>query len=190
MKNIWNSIQLKINSIDHKAGNSFNRPATDSEINVLNSHFDQKIPIEFINYLRVYNGQNHNNFEIQPFNYYAFIPVKEILEIVKMQNELWADEESIASISENKIQPKQWDKNWLPIASEASSYLILDMNPGKNGVFGQIFQLFSGMDYEDNNIVLADSFLEFSEILMHKLESKDYEIEDDEPTLIFKNDWI
>ena len=146
MKNIWNSIQLKINSIDHKAGNSFNRPATDSEINVLNSSFDKKIPIEFINYLRVYNGQNHNNFEIQPFSYYAFIPVKEILDIVKMQNELWADEESIDSISENKIQPKQWDKNWLPIASEASSYLILDMNPGKNGVFGQIFQLFSAFN--------------------------------------------
>ena len=162
----------------------------DSEINLLKSYFDKNIPNDFIEYLKIYNGQTHNNFEIQPFSYYSFIPVNEIVDIIKTQNELWKNEDIINWISENKIKPKVWDKNWLPIASESTSYLILDLNPGKNGIFGQIFQLFSGMDYEDNKVVLADSFLEFSELLINKLENNDYEIEEDEPIIIFKDDWL
>ena len=46
------------------------------------------------------------------------------------------------------------------------------------------------MDYEDSEVVLANSFLEFSELLMIKLENKQYEIVEDEPIVIFENDWI
>ncbi len=190
MNQIWNKIQTEIYSIDTKSGQSFNKPANESEINLLKSFFEKKIPIEFIQFLKVFNGQSHNNFEIQPFNYYSFIPVNEMIDLIKMQNELWGNEENIDWITENKIQPKIWDKNWLPIASESTSYLIIDLNPGKNGVYGQVFQLFPGIDYQEDNIVLANSFLEFSTLLLDKLTNKDYEIEEDEPILIFKNDWI
>ncbi len=190
MKSIWNRIRAEINLINPKLGNSFNEPAIESEIKLLNSFFDNKIPIDFIKYLNVFNGQSHNNFDIQPFSYYSFIPIKEIVDIIKIQNKLWESEEKINWINENKIQPKVWDKLWLPIASESTSYLIIDLNPGKNGVYGQVFQLFSGMDYEQDNVVLANSFLEFSTLLQNKLIDKNYEIEEDEPIIVFKDNWI
>ncbi len=190
MNQIWNKIQTEIRIVDVKSGQSFNQPANDSEINLLKSLFENDIPTEFIQYLKVFNGQSHSNFEIQPFSYYSFIPVNEIIDLVKMQNKLWENEEKIEWITENKIQPKIWDKNWLPIASESTCYLIIDLNPGKNGVYGQVFQLISGMDYEQDNVVLANSFFDFSTQLLNKLIEKDYEIEEDEPVLIFNDDWI
>lgn len=190
MKEIWGKIQMIISSIDDKSGKSFNKPAKDLEINLLKTYFDKNIPNEFMDYLKVYNGQSHNNFEIQPFSYYAFIPINEIIELITMQRNIWEDEGKFDAINENKIQSKIWDKNWIPIASESTNYLILDLNPGKNGVYGQVFKRVIGKDYDDDEVVIANSFLEFSNLLLIKLQNKDYIMEQDAPIVFFNDYWI
>lgn len=98
----------------------------------------------------------------------------------QIQLDLFADEEPIEHLVENKIQPVIWDKNWLPFTNyEGSAMLILDFNAGKNGTDGQVFTYFSGMGLEADEIVIADSFEAFSQNLLSALQQKQYEIIED-----------
>ncbi len=190
MKEIWNNIKAELCAIDTSISNSFNKPADESEIESLISKFDKEIPLDFIEYLKTFNGQLHNNLEIQPFAYYSLIPVNEIIELIDIQHGLWKDEDDIDWVKENKIQPRIWDDNWLPFASDGTSFLIIDLNPGKNGVYGQIFQLINGMDYQEDDVVIEKSFKEFSIQLFNRLSIKDYEFDKDDIVINFNEDWI
>ncbi|GIZ14434.1 SMI1/KNR4 family protein [Capnocytophaga catalasegens] len=177
---IWQEIITIIKNINPKIYQTLNPPATDAEIEQLENEIGITLPQSFKDYLKVFNGQQHNNYEHLMLGYNAFLSVDEIIKWWHIQMDLFADEEPIEHLVENKIQPVIWDKNWLPFTNyEGSAMLILDFNAGKNGTNGQVFTYFSGMDSEVDEIVIADSFAVFSQNLLSELQQNHYEIVDD-----------
>jgi len=84
-----------------------------------------------------------------------------------MMNDLFEDDdEQLDEVDEDRIKPLIWSKKWIPFTDyEASSRLILDLDPGENGISGQIFKYHSGMSYQE---VIADSFEEFSNEILKR----------------------
>jgi cell wall assembly regulator SMI1 len=102
----------------------------------------------------------------------------------------WSNEPPIAHIKENKVKPMFWVAKWIPFAENegGSSQLCIDLNPGKNGIYGQVLQLRFGQDLEADEVVIANSFREFSHELLKRLQTGDFVIEDD--NINFEDFWI
>ena len=189
MKENWTNIRKNLIDISPKIAKSFNKPATQKEIEQLEATIGEKLPTSFVEYLTTFDGQNHNDFEISFIGANSLLTIKEILEVWTMQVELFADEPEI-EITENKVKPKIWDKKWIPFSDfMANQRLVIDLNPGKNGTYGQILQLWAGQDLEDDEVVVANSFDEFTKHILEDLKSKNFQITD-ENIIEVNDEWI
>ncbi|MCL1919175.1 MAG: SMI1/KNR4 family protein [Peptococcaceae bacterium] len=187
---IWEKIASQIKAISPKTHSTLNGPATKEELDSLSQTLNTQLPSTFCEYLFCFNGQNSGSqygFEddcpLLGYNY--FLPVQRILETWQMMNKLFEDEPPIDWIKENKIKPVIWSPLWIPFTDyEASSRLILDLDPGKNGAYGQVFKYFPGMDYEGESgegydVIIASSFEEFSDHTLRRLTAKEFSLKDD-----------
>jgi len=165
-KDVWDNILKHIHTISQPIFSTVNPPATEDEINLLENTLGVQLPIHFRNYLSACNGQQ----EQVPFiGYNSFLSIPDIIETWSMLNDLFEDEEQVDWIEEDRIKPLIWSKKWIPFTDfEASSHLILDLDPGRNGVLGQIFKYYSGMSYQE---VIANSFEEFSNEILQRFEA-------------------
>lgn len=149
---------------------TLNPPASPDEIAFLEQRIAAPLPEAFKQYLAIANGQNDLGAEHALFEYNRFLPIDEIIETMDLMEDLFGDEEPVAHIAENRIQPVLWDRLWVPFAAfEGSPRLILDLHPGRNGVPGQILLHFPGVDLEADDTVIAPDFAEFSVGLLRDL---------------------
>ncbi len=178
MKNIWEEIKKETKRISPEIYKSINKPATNNEIYLLEKELKVELPDSFKDYLLVCNGQNHKQ-RVQLIGYNQFMPILEIISDWKKMNKLFLGEPPIEFILENKIKPLYWSDKWIPFANfEGSNRLIMDLNAGKNGVNGQIIQLYPGCDLESDDCVISDSFEQFSNKILATLQNNDFKIED------------
>ncbi|GIJ96011.1 SMI1/KNR4 family protein [Capnocytophaga stomatis] len=174
---IWQKIREELEKMNPKVGKSFNPPAEEEKIHQLEVVTGQNLPDDFKNYLRTFNGQNHQWYETLFVGYNALLSVDEIISDYEM---LFENEEVIDWLNPNKIQPSIWNKGWIPFANfNGSQQIFIDLNPTSKGVYGQIVQLWSGIDMESDEVVIANSFYEFSEKVLQSLQEKSYNLEDD-----------
>lgn len=62
---------------------------------------------------------------------------------------------------------------------EGSPRLILDLHPGRNGTYGQVWQHWPGVDLEDDGTVIAPTFGAFSNELLRRLATRNVAVDDD-----------
>ncbi|MCR8844448.1 SMI1/KNR4 family protein [Paenibacillus sp. SC116] len=87
-QDVWDDILKHIRTISQPIYSTVNPPATEEEINLLESTFNVKLPSDFRNYLSVMNGQQ----EEEPFlGFNSFLSVPNIIETWSMMNELFED---------------------------------------------------------------------------------------------------
>lgn len=186
MENIWEEIKIEVGKISPEIYSSLNKSASKTEINFLEKELNLILPESFKDYLSVINGQNHNQI-IYLIGHNPFLTIKEIIRDWKMMNDLFLKEKPIDFITENKVKPLVWNKKWIPFSNfESSNRLIIDLDSGKNGIDGQIIELYTGCDLESNDIVISKSFREFSLKILKTLKSRDFEIEDG----VLECEWI
>ncbi|MDU1891910.1 MAG: SMI1/KNR4 family protein [Dysgonomonas sp.] len=189
MKKVWNEIKEEIHQISPRMANSLNKPASESDIKDMEKVLSQELPSSVKEYFLTFNGQNHEGFNIPLIGDNSLLSIEEVLETWKLQLDLFSEEEEIDFIVENKVKPTLWDKGWIPLSDSMSgTRIILDLNPGKYGTMGQVFQLWPGRDMEEDEIVIADSFAEFSQEVLKRLREKMFEFCDD--IIEFDGDWI
>ena len=189
MKKTWIEIKGKLSEHSPEISESFSNPATQDEISHLETAIGQKLPDSFVSYLLTFNGQNHNNYSVTFVGANCLLTITEIINLWTLQNDLFGDEPNI-EITENKIKPKIWDKGWIPFADfMGQQRLVIDLNPGTNGTYGQILQLWAGQDLEDDEVVVAGSFEEFSEKILEYLQKEKITISD-ENIIEFDDFWL
>ena len=188
MNGIWEEIKTEIQNVSPHIAKSFNKPATIAHISKLERELSVHLTESMKSYLATFNGQNHNNYGITFIGGNCLLPVDEIIENYKMQLEVFADEPDL-DIPENKIKPRIWTNGWIPLSDFMGiTKIVLDLNPGKAGKSGQILQLWAGQDLENEDVVIAESFEEFSVQLLKHLQLKEFEFEDN--AIILNDDWI
>lgn len=124
-RDVWDILK-HIETISQPIYSTVNPPATEEEINLLESTLNVQLPSHFRSYLSTWNGQQ----EQVPFiGYNSFLSIPDIIEIWSMMNDLFEDEERVDWIDEDRIKPLIWSKKWIPFTDfEASSRLILDLD--------------------------------------------------------------
>jgi cell wall assembly regulator SMI1 len=172
-----------------KIYHTLNRPADTEQIENLEKQLQIELPLTFKSYLQFFNGQSKEGKKFPLVGYNRFLPLDEIIELIKQQIELFGDEEPIEHITENKVKPVFWDNLWIPFAEfNGTIRLILDLNAGKNGQHGQVILHYPGIDIEGDEIVAALSFNNFGKEVLHRLKNNEFEIEDE--IIQFKDNWI
>ncbi len=176
---LWKKIQQSLLVIAPSIGESFQKPAEESQIKALEDAVTQPLPESFKQYLRTFNGQAQSDSPHYFMGYNLLLPTDEIIETYRMLVEDFEGESIADELNPNKIQPVLWDKGWIPFTDfEATTRICIDLNPATNGVKGQVVMLYPGIDYQSDEVVLANSFEEFTQKIWNILDAKDYSFEE------------
>jgi cell wall assembly regulator SMI1 len=150
---------------------TFQAPATDNDIGRLISFIQNEIPEEFLNLYRINNGQKK---ETEFINFNRLLSIEEILASQHMLNDVLSDFDEIEWLEPDKIKNLVWSPNWIKFTDFGDDGFVLDLDPGPNGIYGQIFY----RRHDDNSIeVLADSIHDFIEKISTLVESGRFEID-------------
>ena len=178
-QNLWQKIQQSLLAIAPSIGKSFHKPAEESQIKALEDAVAQPLPESFKQYLRTFNGQEQSDSPNYFMGYNLLLPTDEIIETYQMLVEDFEGESIADELNPNKIQPVLWNKGWIPFTDfEATTRICIDLNPAGNGVKGQVIMLYPGIDYQSDEVVLANSFKEFTQKIWNILDAKDYSLEE------------
>ena len=176
---LWQKIQQSLLAIVPSIGESFQKPAEESQIKALEDAVTQPLPESFKPYLRTFNGQTQSDSPHYFMGYNLLLPTDEIIETYRMLVEDFEGESIADELNPNKLQPVLWDKGWIPFTDfEATTRICIDLNPATNGVKGQVIMLSPGIDYQSDEVVLANSFEEFTQKIWNILDAKDYSFEE------------
>jgi KNR4/SMI1 homolog 2 len=179
IQSLWQKIQQSLLAIVPSIGESFQKPAEESQIKALEDAVAQPLPESFKEYLRTFNGQAQSDSPHYFMGYNLLLPTDEIIETYRMLVEDFERESIADELNPNKIQPVLWDKGWIPFTDfEATTRICIDLNPATNGVKGQVIMLYPGIDYQSDEVVLANSFEEFTQKIWNILDAKDYSFEE------------
>ena len=178
-QSLWQKIQQSLLAIAPTIGESFQKPAQESQIKALEDVVAQPLPESFKQYLRTFNGQAQSDSPHYFMGYNLLLPTDEIIETYRMLVEDFEGESIADELNPNKIQPVLWDKGWIPFTDfEATTRICIDLNPATNGVKGQVIMLYPGIDCQSDEVVLANSFEEFTQKIWNILDAKDYSFEE------------
>ena len=178
-QNLWQEIQQSLLAIAPLIGKSFQKPAEEAQIKALEDVITQPLPKSFKEYLRTFNGQEQSDSPHYFMGYNLLLPTDEIIETYRMLVEDFEGESIADELNPNKIQPVLWDKGWIPFTDfEVTTRICIDLNPAANGVKGQVIMLYPGIDYQSDEVVLANSFEEFTQKIWNILDAKDYSFEE------------
>ena len=178
-QNLWQKIQQSLLAIAPSIGESFQKPAQENQIKALEDVVAQPLPESFKEYLRTFNGQTQSDSPHYFMGYNLLLPTDEIIETYQMLVEDFEGESIADELNPNKIQPVLWDKGWIPFTDfEVTTRICIDLNPAANGVKGQVIMLYPGIDYQSDEVVLANSFEEFTQKIWNILDAKDYSFEE------------
>jgi len=176
---MWTEIVSRIAALSPGVLASVNPPADPDTIDTLERRIGAPLPDSFRQYLAVMDGQNDLGRDHPLIGYNRFLSVARIIETMDMQRFHFGDEDRVDWITENKIQPVMWDRHWVPFSDfEGSPRLILDLHPGRNGTYGQVWQNWPGRDREDDGTVMALTFAEFSTELLRWLTTRSVVVDD------------
>jgi cell wall assembly regulator SMI1 len=177
---MWTEIVNQVAALSPRVVASVNPPATADAIVALERRVGAPLPDDFKQYLALMDGQNDLGRDHPLIGFNRLLPVAHIIEAIDMQRFHFGDEDRIEWITENKIQPVMWDSRWVPFSDfEGSPRLILDLHPGRNGAYGQVWQNWPGRDLEDDGTVIAPTFAEFSAELLRRLTTRSVVVDDD-----------
>jgi len=177
-----------VQTISQEIFATLNPPATLDEIESLVRRVGVAVPQSFKDYLATVNGQNEAGAD-HPLmmSFRRLFGVADIIKQMDFMESLF-DETDVTASTENKIRPLAWSPRWIPFAwFEGYDALVLDLDPGVNGTYGQVWILSSGSDTEADDAVLADSFEDFSQALLWHLKERRFSIENGH--LVFDNYW-
>ena len=178
-QSLWQEIQQSLLVIAPSIGESFQKPAEESQIKALEDTVAQPLPESFKEYLRTFNGQAQSDSPHYFMGYNLLLPTDEIIETYQMLVEDFEGESIADELNPNKIQPVLWDKGWIPFTDfEATTRICIDLNPATNGVKGQVIMLYPGIDCQSDEVILANSFEEFTQKIWNILDAKDYSFEE------------
>jgi cell wall assembly regulator SMI1 len=177
---MWTEIVNQLAEFSPGVLASMNPPAAPDAIEALERRIGAPLPDSFKQYLAVMDGQNDLGRDHPLIGYNRFLPIAHIIDTMDMQRFHFGDEERIEFMTENKIQPVVWDGCWVPFSDFYSSpRLILDLHPGRNGTYGQVWQDWPGVDRQDDGRVIAPTFTAFSAELLRRLTTRSVVVDDD-----------
>lgn len=157
VKNRWEIISKWIRDNDLKEVTGFNPPTTIKEIKKIENELGVKLPKDYSSFLLLQNGQDEFGIML---HLCPLIPIEKLKDNYYRLQELYETEQLIKVNNDDRIKKIEISKKWIPIGVSSSgySYFILDLDPTRKGIKGQIF--LKHID-SDNYTYVASNFKEF-----------------------------
>lgn len=133
-----------------------NPPATDDEISILESSIGFTLPKDFIDCLKIHNGQKSMAGGL--FNGSEFLSTSRILDEWKIWKNLLdsGNFDGCKSDPDKGVKDHWWNCKWVPFTYNGSGdHYCIDADPGSFGVVGQIITMWHDSAERE---LLANSF--------------------------------
>jgi cell wall assembly regulator SMI1 len=184
LKKYWEKIETWILANCPPILDTLNAGASEQDINNLENVISLKLPLDFIEFYKIHNGQSFTHLNL--FDGDRLLSVDEIISEWKLWNEVLPDidknckemyGEAARSTPDKGIKPYWWSSSWIPITSNGcgDNYCI-DLDPTSEGTCGQIIRMWHDMPNRD---LLATSLKNWIDNYVTDLQSGVYTISDD-----------
>lgn len=159
--------------------------ATDADIATLEAIIEDKLPADFITYLKT------QDYTLEVNGYYDTFSVNEMIESLKGMNKLLAEgifddgrverhiKENFGNWNGDYLKQVWWSNKWIPFAQDGCGNMkCIDLDPGENGTKGQIMS----MEIQDGQGPYIDrdhkSFFEYMKYQLLLAKNGRYELHD------------
>jgi cell wall assembly regulator SMI1 len=146
MIEIWAAIKLKLTEIAPNMLDNLNAGVTDKEVEDLEKLIKAKLPIEFVDFCKIHNGQKPGSaglFDCEEL--LSFERIKDEWTAWKglLDSKCFEDEGGhFTSLPDNGIKNEWWNALWIPITYDGSgNHYCLDLDPAGQGSYGQIIRM-------------------------------------------------
>jgi len=139
VKNRWKIISKWISDNKLEEVTKFNPPTTIKQIEKIENELGVKLSKDYSSFLLLQNGQDEFGIML---HLCPLIPIEELDDHYYRLQELYdKTKQPIKVNNDERIKKIEISKKWIPIGVSSSgySYIILDLDPTKKGVKGQVF---------------------------------------------------
>jgi cell wall assembly regulator SMI1 len=183
----WARIELWLAANAPEIRESLNPPATADELEQLTTVIGQDLPADLIASYQIHNGQAEDAAcgGLMPFGEdygdiaHSLASLEEVIMDYEMMTELLegGDFVGIEKEPHDAIKAAPWNKGWIPIANDGGGdYHCVDLDPGPQGIHGQIITVVEG----PTQAVIADSLAEWLEKVANEMEANALALTDED----------
>jgi len=183
---LWNRFEIWLSKNASHLTTELNAPATGDRIDELQKRINGKLPKEYVDFLKIHNGQNRDSE--------GLIDTEELLSIERVIEEwlVWknlldkGDFKYTQSNPDKGIKSDWWNSKWIPVTYDGSgNHYCIDIDPNKDGTSGQIIRMWH--DSAERELI-ANSFEEWISNYVNDLEKGKYVYSEDWGGIINKDD--
>jgi cell wall assembly regulator SMI1 len=172
MNTLWESFEswLKIHCTECLS--QLKPPATSTEIEILEKHLHVTLPSDFIDFLKIHNGQIPDDFWLIKGS--ELLSSERIMDEWSVWNDLWLDNtfEENTTQRDNGVKDDWWNPKWIPFTYDGSgNHLCIDLDPASNGTYGQIIEMWHDDEYRP---IVAKSFTQWFQTYTKELQNGKY----------------
>ncbi|NJK42890.1 MAG: hypothetical protein HC933_00300 [Pleurocapsa sp. SU_196_0] len=141
MNELWNRLQRWLEDHAPTILESFNPPATREELDRLRAATDERLP-DLYAFLELRNGQDERPL----FDDWSMLSATAILREIGLMREQvvpsWQANGVNLEVAEviGPIRLTLWDEQWIPVFSDGTNLLCLDLIPASGGTEGQLIK--------------------------------------------------
>ena len=174
---------LKINYSDGLL--DLNPPATQEEIEELNSTLGVDLPNDFIEVLKIHNGQKGESAWL--FDSQEFLSTHRILEEFNIwKNLLKTKLQDKVSTPDSGVKNDWWNRKWIPFTSDGcGDHYCLDLDPTATGTKGQVITLWYESEQRE---IVEKSFSQWFEEYVNQLYSGELFYSKEYNSIVYKDE--
>ncbi len=157
-----------------------NLGATKADIDKLEKVINKKLPDDFVNFYRIYNGQDEEKSREGLINSEELLSIDSIVKQWLCWKGLLDDGtfEDITSEPDDGVKNDWWNPLWIPFTNDGSgNHICIDLDPATNGNVGQVMRMWHDSGYRE---LYATSFSDYISNYITSLENGKY---------IYAKDW-
>ena len=186
IQSIWNRFENWIAKNASHLSTELNASASENDIDKLEKTIGEKLPKEYVEFLKVHNGQNRDSE--------GLIETEELLSSERVIDEwsLWKELLDKGDFEDSRSEPSigiksdWWNSKWIPITYDGSgNHYCIDLDPDKGGKSGQVIRMWH--DSAERELI-ASSFKEWISNYVSDLEKGNYVYSEDWGGIISKDD--
>jgi cell wall assembly regulator SMI1 len=183
---IWNRFENWLTKNASHLTSELNTAASEDDIAKLEKKIGGKLPKEYIEFLKIHNGQNRDSEGL--IDTEELLSTERVIEEWSVWKELLdkGDFNDSKSESDDGIKSDWWNSKWIPITYDGSgNHYCIDIDPDKSGTSGQIIRMWH--DSAERELI-SRSFKEWISSYVNDLEKGKYVYSEDWGGIINKDD--
>ena len=142
MNQQWERLEHRLEAHNRRLLDDLNPPGSDASIQILEQKIGIKLPIDFVECLKVHDGQKGKQEGL--FSGLEFLSSARILAEWMVWQRLFknGDFDGLQAQSGAGVQSVWWNPRWIPFTyNGAGDHLCLDLDPASGGQVGQVIAI-------------------------------------------------